>query len=799
VVIFIRAEVQDTLTGHSSNKITKDPLLDTSLQNLLGKIANMDYELALRIDGTLARCKNFGLGSYVYPTEIEEVSTELMDYCAKVRYAKYIRDRLVHFRTQQSTQLNAAAIKEVPIIQSELDMESFFTKHAEKRSPVHLKYRMDFGLEGEEFLAFFNSCFDDSTSTQIPLAVKKKTCAGFLEKFRVPLYMAHDYIQRTNVSHSERFLPTLLREQQRNDEQEVYSCPHGMNMFIVPISETINVNLIQRSDYLHLSPNYFSDENDEVREVSLSVDSTLTNPSISAGNYIAKGALKTHVAQVQSGHVLYVPGNLVAVKNIAFGLDEIPTNTEILRFCFVDASNINIVKQELSIDALVDKTARRLLYHLQSPNFDSSMFRRPTATETIWTTFTTWPRDVKIVRNDYTEQLSRRERFKVWQEDKRWDRYIQSLTLPVSMPPILINSTRTTVTLKWQDIYKPQKNDITPYGYEIRWFKENVNQPEVLEATPENEDEANLNDENSDRLESQSEEVNLIKNENAMNVTHDKLDRSTLPTTLFGDDFDGKDIEFVVTGLEADTEYFFTVRVYVGESFGLASSFSRTIRTKPSTVPSPVRGITVVDKVEGLCCQLKWIDPEDDGGRKIEVYLISIRDIDDPLKAFESNNAEVEQKIVIVKFSTVKYDPPWKKSIVCNLLPGKSYQFRVAAVNSIGPGPWSGKSDSIEIPLYNPSKAKTLGSNSPLIKGIGDMEYTAVHDFSVILSNNLTSTELSRLSSIVFPTRGPLVQLWDSHEKLIVSASQYNDQSVLNVWSGHYSPKLFGVTAGIFL
>lgn len=401
--------------------------------------------------------------------------------------------------------------------------------------------------------------------------------------------------------------------------KDIVACPYGLHMLAVPLGDDsvsgVRVSLVDRKFQPVAAP---SSMRDQLQEVALGADANVafsTETTVLDAGFFQRAPELYSAVELEPGrNVLFVPGSVVSTMRVLTPPSSSPRTAKVLRFCYCDAANVKDVKQAAGVDALLmtsdnrDEAVYGLLHALQSPAFDSTFSRRPTSSDTSWNTFVKWPRDPAYLarknrrhksggangddQEGEEEQLSRRERLKQWQDDKRWERYIASLTLPVAWPPIVVNTTRTTATLRWQELYQPLKHDLTSYGYEVSWKREN-------------------------RDGSATEDPALAGElENSVNVTHDQLTRSRMPSTLFGDDFDRRDLEAVITGLQAETAYSFSVRLLVGEAQGAVSGASRRVVTSPCAPPSPIRGVPETRDVEETCLVLRWLDAEDDGGKK---------------------------------------------------------------------------------------------------------------------------------------------------------------------------------------
>lgn len=723
-------------------------------------------------------------------------------------------------------------------------MQEFFESYAETAHPVVLTSEplsssddrnQVLGFASDEELAQFRAkCFgtiqpshrtgSGKRAAPTPLKVHDAECAPLLERFQVPRFLVHDYVRRTNVSLSDAYLPSLVRigPQATHRHQEVFTCPHGLHMLAMafPDAETAETETGSGAVDVQVFDQRFKPlfQQHSQGQAHLGVEEVAVSAS-SGGlvdrrdSFLPRVAPEYHIQELPSLSFLFVPGSQFATIQSS---DKHQTLT-LLRFCFVDASNFNAVKQEVVVDALVDSDAHTLLQSLQSQAFDRSMFRRPSLKDTLWANFIAWPRETKLLKkSDLLNseaggeqlQLSRRERLKQWQDDRRWDRRVESLTLPVSLPPVVVNITRNSATLRFQDLFDLPKHDITAYGYVVRW-KDVDDEHQALHGDGDSQDPSNVN---------------------AMNITRKQIVRSALPTALFGDDFDGKDIEAIVSGLNAETRYTFTVQIYVDDTFGLESDSSRIVLTTPCSEPSGVRGVptATASAAEATCATLKWIDPIDDGGKRIGLYLINARIVESVLDALMGRQDALktveDEKIFTLDANFVSgTGGAWKSAQVCKLVPGATYLFRVAAMNSIGVGPWSSRSD----PLMMPSARRSQTASSrrdgnsldriPTLKGRGDPAYVPTRSFSVRELSDLitlhgpevviaTLAEFQSVDHEQQPTQPLKVILSDVNEKILITSSDKeaqfskgssNSELSFDVWSSHFSPRSFHVSSEV--
>ncbi|TMW55414.1 hypothetical protein Poli38472_013305 [Pythium oligandrum] len=777
--------------GLEATAFERDPQLDESLDTLLAHpLDSTPSQLDLRLQQAFTACRLRGIGGVFHDLQGDddklEVSPQDAVYCDKVRYVHSVRQkyRSVHIQAREASADRKDPLEVDTRNADEIDFQAFFEVYAEKQIPVVLQTTTslpsstsiaDLGLSVDETVDFTSACFDASNGA--PFRYQDEACATMLDRFRVPLIMTHSFVPRTNVSLSPMYLPTLFTL--GSSLNDGLGCPHGLHTLLLPLTPDSELDVaLTESRFKPYQPPNQRAPGFKYHEVTVTADASMYS---GGGLGLQEPVSPLFRVRLSTQQLLFVPGSLFP------SVASVHSTSKVLRFCFVDASNVNAVKAELTTEALVDPEARSFLLSMQSPTFDASMFRRPTISDAIWNKYITWPKEVKILKRsdvlnggDFGSEpavvLSRRERLKLWQEDKRWDRHIETLTLPVPLPPIVLDTGRTSVILCWQDLYKTPKNDITVFGYEIRWRREETSEDEASE----------------------------LPVEGAVNFTSKQLKRSAMPTTLFGDEFDGKQIEGTIEGLEADSVYSFDLRIWVGEAIGMESDRSRSIRTKPCAVPDAVRGVPYATSTENAatCLKLRWLEPSDDGGRRINAYLVALRELKDPsTDVLESEDPsrtdETEQLVVINATSDVsRQSDVWSVSSVCNLVPGTTFQVRVAAVNIIGVGPWSARSDPATLSPYD--KSSRL-NEIPVLYGIGDPRYSRASRFLTQQLNNATLalvTEAQRASTDTYQGVRPRIVLSDIQEKAIVAVGA-DTELQFDVWSGHFSPRKFQVSSEI--
>ncbi|ETV81494.1 hypothetical protein H257_05996 [Aphanomyces astaci] len=744
---------------HSVDGWTSEVQIDASL--------GADIDDNVPLEESLARCKaqgytrgNSHLDSSLDPTFVK--------HCNKIQYMELIlhaQEGSNHNDPHTPSPTFPVRIwpNDAATVNDDASFQDFFQKHVLHAEPA----------EASDVLslppAFLATCFDPALGSST-LNIHSPPCQDLLPSFHVPTCVANDYMQRINTSHPIT-LPTLLR----TESPVATHCRYGLNMALVSVEGagglSVSVSTRAPSADEYMLP---------LRQDP--VDTTPASPPSSPSS--AQSSLV-----LGYGRVLFIPNGHAATFQGAA-----------LRFCYTDASNFNRMKQHLRVEALLDPAVRARLVAFQDTTFDSSMIRRVSRVHTAWPSFRQWPKPQHLAKESRhdgsTSSLSRRERYKLWQDDRKWDTLIKGLTLPVTRPPLVLDAAqdihRTAITLTWQDVFQARKGDITRYGYQVSWVPDKSS----IQSMPATAD------------------IGIQRR----NLSSAELVRSALPTTAFGDAFDGKAIQGTITGLRPNTSYTFSLQLYVGDDIGLHSERSASMRTASMGVPSVVRGQPIVLQNTLLeapsCVSLSWLPPEDDGGCDIVGYVVSARydprpktaadsSVDDAMTWHPFNTTsqfDVVQSVV-VSTRELTLDPTNVTGAVCNLRMRQTYQFQVAAMNALGVG-----SFSMWTPPLLPSQVSTASTSKArqdVVRGVGAPHFHRVYDREHLddLASaggddvvgpvmHLSDTQqLLQPYQLIAPSLSTAVLRYDANGKLVWTSW------FAHVWPGHFSPKLYSVVA----
>ena len=684
------------LMSVSSSPVSLDIFRNGVWDHIMNSYESNQFDM----DQVLRYCQQSG---WINPYERYSALSDAFA-CNFVQYFSYLISR-------QDLQPRESPVQ-LDVLKNSSTFEDFFTKYEETNLPV--LFQAPNQLDTEQFIS---KCFPESN------IFKPLQCLDELTEFPVPKPLLNDFLPRLKL----KYYSPRLQTATKSGGKVYFKCPYNMH--------TIVYSLLGQGDSI-----YLVDQASLLTTSSLQTRHQLLNTRTDAKLNLEQ--VVEPIGELKPSEYLFVPYTWIAVI-------ESQSSSQLVHFCSVDASNYNAFRQAITIASLVDQTAHETLLAMENPSFDTTMERRP---ESDWIEYSTWPRKPKA-KDAATETTTRRERFKLWQEDNRWNQHVESITLPMGLPPIAASIGRNNVTLVFQDIYKQHKEDITEHGYEIRWYQNPVHLTYFIEGRT---------------VAGQAR------------YEREEIHRSELPTDRFGDQFDGFEFDVAVDQLQPNTSYCFTVALFTGESVGVESPCSQVIRTHPVTVPSIVRGIPTATEPGLHYVTLSWLKPYDDGGEPIDHYIISRRELaSDAMSTLEEEMKTANSSYKFPYSIAVSADSTTTQ--VKSLIPGRTYQFRVAGSNSKGIGLWSEPSAPVTLP--HPIEETQVGH----ISGKGH------DDYQIVVEMLLDSTFVEHES------HGPLVQLSDKYEQLIVTDKALKEPIFAHVWSSHHSPNLYNVSAEIVI
>eukprot|EP00752_Nemacystus_decipiens_P004507 g4115.t1 len=544
------------------------------------------------------------------------------------------------------------------------------------------------------------------------------------------------------------------------------------------------------------------------------------------------------VREMSTGDKLFVPsGGAVSWRAKGGGRED--DEAIAVRFCYVDASNFNLVKDHLPLYAAVEAGASGLLQAFRSPVFDTSMSRNPSAvlaadffagdrhaaadsassmslsSSSIDTDLEADGTGAAAEGDDGRQRrrLSRieeansgsgsafersgsssaslsstssgsgrkagrrgRKSFKEWQDDSRWDLKVLGLTLPTLDKPKVTACERTACTVEWISSFVKQGQDQTKLGFNLSF---------VPAAT--------TNASTSGGGVSRGGGfVEVYVGDSSLKSEH-ALDRYLLNLGIT----EGKRHTVVVdTNLVPDTPYRFSVCIIYGETAGPYSEFSKPARTTMVTAPLPVpsapRGSPGAHAVT-----LHFPPPRDHGGSPVSWYHVMSRPTGENVLSKWQAVGMAPAPALRQNVSVHDKEPQSVAIKVQHLVPAVAYQFRVCAQNDIGTSPWSSASDPVTV--LTAAEGDTIGkgfSLSGFHSGHQHFRLPNVTDVTVNYAGEMEPPPGEGFDPFEREVHGPAVVLDDRAGKVHVSSNSATSEDI-DVWTCHFSPQSFRVKAEV--
>jgi hypothetical protein len=425
----------------------------------------------------------------------------------------------------------------------------------------------------------------------------------------------------------------------------VGQCPLDMHMVVWGAETTVNLRLFLKSVSSKLLPTIGQRENVYPHHVEY-------------GDLSNLGELpKNSEVKLEEKQFVFIPNAYLA--QFAMQDREVVDGT-LVKMCLVDASNYQVFKRALEVEAMVSAKAAKLLKDMYLPTFRTDM-RRDLNELPLSQAFddanhvNAGAQDGPI--DDSKSKRKRRKKggsFKDWQGVAKWNTMIEALTLPE--PPIAKTTDmgRCNATIQWLGNFSPLESDTAVYGYNVT-------------ACPR--DAKGRFDENECIVTVLERGVGLKEE---LHVKH-SIDEDREIFTLSG----------AIQGLEPATTYRFNVILVHGLSASNPSPWSDAFTTKALEPPSAIPGKAIaVTGALPLTMTITFPKPFDDGGSNVLGYHVQKRYIDRRDKDLHTHD--------FLWAGDLKSFRDSRESIATIVLggmrPNSVVEFRVSPFNAIGSG-----------------------------------------------------------------------------------------------------------------
>jgi hypothetical protein len=284
----------------------------------------------------------------------------------------------------------------------------------------------------------------------------------------------------------------------------VQQCPLGLHQLIVNTADNIiKVRLFSSTAMSAFDP-VMGDEDHDVEVLPLHhLRFKLSGfPKLHPANINKKSFSlpKFHDVTLKTNEYLLITSGILASYLLEASSVPVTDNAFVMRYCFVDASNVNIFRQRLMATARLSDFNQRVLHHLDN-NTIVSMDINPTDTQMDAALqqqpeHPLPPQSTDDANPPPTSQLPPRQRNPRrrttsdvndgsfdqkksdsslgWQDVVRWNSLTQSLTLQAPTQLRLRSSARNNVTLSFQTTFMRDRKDATAFGFEARVCHEDI-------------------------------------------------------------------------------------------------------------------------------------------------------------------------------------------------------------------------------------------------------------------------------------------------------------------------------------
>eukprot|EP00613_Pedinella_sp_CCMP2098_P017108 CAMPEP_0171760464 /NCGR_PEP_ID=MMETSP0991-20121206/47483_1 /TAXON_ID=483369 /ORGANISM="non described non described, Strain CCMP2098" /LENGTH=923 /DNA_ID=CAMNT_0012363555 /DNA_START=121 /DNA_END=2893 /DNA_ORIENTATION=+ len=790
------------------------------LPQLFGEVANTPvtpsaFDSLPETDTALRHC------AHLAPTSQPAPSASVLGPCDSAKYLASLRDLASATVAKASGSGGGRLVPHLPTVDSDASFAQVFAEYVEPRKAVQLQlaeYPSQADNEAKETLTACANIAPPTALASLAGASLQTHCPAALTTLRVPITASNDYLVRltgaallatTDLAsttaedrHSPFTQPPTLLSLGGDDSSSSsssyselgHACGLGMHAAFQVVAGSVQAVLVDTQ-----APTHFGkDTGKEVVAPHFGTDAASLHhfqysPPLNVGTtreWLASPTAPPPHA-VSTGSTLLVPhSTLVALKKADTG------PALVLKYCYVDASNLNLVKSHVQLEAHVNPTARPLASALSSLRLDTAMDRQPKALP--WSAHSQWPRPPEEASSDSTVESTAggkqgkrvRRTQKDWQADVKWKWRVVGLTLPTLSPPTVKSFGRRNATLNWLSGFQMQEGDSSEFGYNVTWYLGHASEGSVA---------------------------------GFKQVAHTDTEGLTKSDAL--DDYHAHDLTFALPdgSLAPATEYTFRVAIYYGEVSAPSSGSSRPLvtpalsaPTRTNAPPQPSSPAAEVDlegsaEVVSTTSVALWsLPPIDDGGSPVVGYVIETR---------HSERGMHTEWVVVGSHPAPEGGGPVHFTVE-HLIPNTGYEFRLTPYNHVGVAKTAGTPSAA---VFTGSKTKHH-QQAALADTAATKHHVLGHGSKVVTCHHLTlsgqgthenaASVAQGLEAMhdphVFTVHGPVVTLSDVTQTVTPQASRgvavgeglaaaAPTAPAMEVWVSHWSPKSWHATAEVIV
>jgi hypothetical protein len=472
----------------------------------------------------------------------------------------------------------------------------------------------------------------------------------------------------------------------------------------------------------------------------------------------AEGSPDVNFAELSlsANQYAFVPNNMM-VSMARQGAE----GSTLFRSCLLDASNLNVFRESLTTAAQASAYEEALLPTFMAPSFNISLNRDPADTEARFMSArrlaasSAETADVKkaveepsgstIAPSPKRDRRNRgvKKNVKDWSDANKWKTLLVGLTVPPATPATVKWIGRTNATFEWTGTFNPKADDMTRFGF-------NATVCESTDADGEEEEAAD-----------HCFSLSLVPGESKelQQFAARKRTEDDVPATTY---------RIFRENLVSGTKYRLRLKSFYSTYESQVSDWT-TFVTAAEAPPLGLPDVPVL--LSDTTCtstRLTFRGPYDNGGQPILGYFVFARHG----KTHKHLNADWnwwgQYPAQAVK-GTADFT-----LTVQHLLPNTEYQFKLQAYNKLGNSTLSLPTEFVKLACVAPA-TEGKEDETRVIYGVGSLKHFA-------RSHSLEAADSDK----------PLVTMDDAKQTL--SCSDHSGVQA-DVWTSHYSPKLFKVVA----
>ena len=624
-----------------------------------------------------------------------KVATRICDTIDYLLEVKNLQRLYAESRSNEILQIDIA----VETLDAKTPYSTMFENYILKNKPFKATVEQDYQRYSAEFPSESFGQSNSFTKDNSLLSSSKATEVGSM---LLPKVLVNNYIRRLNITEDSEKLfnyktqwPAMktVAHAGPSGSGELEYCPVNMHLLVWGVSsDRTKMKIIPRDVAVRSTDIEFQfDEEEQLHR-------PLHHPRFPYGT----GAEEAEAGRAQLTEVLLNRDEYLFVPNsflVYYEPEDSSSMSTMMCMCFVDASNLELFREALTISSKISEYESKVLEGISSSKFDPAMTREPSdipleeyfsfSGSSITEKATDSGADTveapkPASGNRKNRRQSNQNKFKDWQAVNKWNLLMTSLTITAPSIPLIASIGRETASLSWSSSFVPLASDKTRFGFRLEICK---GLSSYLAYSPLSA--FVLGDSKSVDAMEGCEYRDLVHGEGLLREEH--IQRGGTEENHFS---------VSIAGLLPNTSYRISVALFYDATVSRGSPPSGSFTTHPITAPAPIEillpggGGRSEDSILARSITIAFSWPLDDGGAPIRGFHIIARqhEADKACAAIQSTGRgqPLSQWEWVGAFVVVRAETSSVGHIqVKNLVPRTVYEFKVSAYNAVGNASYS--------------------------------------------------------------------------------------------------------------